>query len=388
MKCSLARWLRGMAYAAIIATMLSPLAAQDSQLAPTPPMGWNDWYQYECKVSDSIMRANADALESNGMKAAGYVYVNIDDCWQGKRDEKGIIHPNERFPDMKALGDYIHSKGLKFGIYSSPGPKTCGNYEGSYKHEEQDAETYAQWGVDFLKYDWCSASKVYKPEEMQGAYRKMYDAIRRTGRPMVYSLCQYGLEAVWRWGPKVGGNMWRTTDDIGGDYDRMSLFGFQHNGLDKFVGPGHWNDPDILQIGIGKLSNDEGRTQMTLWCLLAAPLLAGNDLTKMTRETLEILTNPEVIAVDQDSLGAAAHRVWQEGPLEVWMKPLADGSKAVGLFNRSGSPLPISVRFATLGLGHSAQVRDLWARKDLGTVQEKYTAEVPKHGAAMIKVKQ
>jgi alpha-galactosidase len=350
-------------------------------------MGWNDWYQYECKVTDSIIRANADALVNTGMKAAGYIYVNIDDCWQGKRDEKGFIHPNERFPDMKALGDYLHSKGLKFGIYSSPGPKTCGQYEGSYRHEEQDAQSYAEWGVDFVKYDWCSGQEVYKPQEMRGAYRKMYDALRRTGRPMVYSLCQYGLEAVWRWAPEVGGNMWRTTDDIGGDYDRVSLFGFQHNGLEKYVGPGHWNDPDILQIGIGKLNNDEGRTQMTLWCILAAPLLAGNDLTRMTRETLEILTNPEVIAVDQDPLGVQGHRVWQEGPLEVWMKPLADGSKAVGLFNRSGSGLPISVRFAPIGVGHSAQVRDLWARKDLGPMAEKYTAEVPSHGAALIKVK-
>ena len=288
---------------------------------------------------------------------------------------------------MKGLGDYIHSKGLKFGIYSSPGPKTCGGYEGSYRHEEQDAQSYAGWGVDFVKYDWCSAAKVYKPEEMEGAYRKMYDALHRTGRPMVYSLCQYGLEAVWRWGPRVGANMWRTTDDIGGDYDRVSLFGFQHNGLEKFVGPGHWSDPDILQIGIGKLDNDEGRTQMTLWCLLAAPLLAGNDLTKMIPETLEILTNPEVIAVDQDSLGVEGHRVWQEGPLEVWMKPLADGSKAVGLFNRSGSGLPITVRFAAIGAGHAAQVRDVWARKDLGTISEKYTKQVPRHGAALIKVK-
>jgi alpha-galactosidase len=350
-------------------------------------MGWNDWYQYECKVTDGIIRANADALVNTGMKAAGYIYVNIDDCWQGKRDEKGFIHPNERFPDMKALAGYIHSKGLKFGIYSSPGPKTCGQYEGSYRHEEQDAQSYAEWGVDFVKYDWCSGGQVYKPEEMRGAYRKMYDALRRTGRPMVYSLCQYGLEAVWRWGPEVGGNMWRTTDDIGGDYDRVTLFGFQHNGLEKYVGPGHWNDPDILQIGIGKLNNDEGRTQMTLWCILAAPLLAGNDLGKMTKETLEILTNPEVIAVDQDPHGVEGHRVWQEGPLEVWMKPLADGSKAVGLFNRSGSGIPISVRFAAIGVGRSAQVRDLWARKDLGTMTEKYTAQVPRHGAVLIKVK-
>jgi alpha-galactosidase len=388
MRRVLARWLYGAAFAALILGAASHAsAAQDNPLAPTPPMGWNDWYQYECKVTDGIIRANADALVNTGMKAAGYIYVNIDDCWQGKRDEKGFIHPNERFPDMKALAGYIHGKGLKFGIYSSPGPKTCGEYEGSYRHEEQDAQSYAEWGVDFVKYDWCSGGQVYKPEEMRGAYRKMYDALRRTGRPMVYSLCQYGLEAVWRWGPEVGGNMWRTTDDIGGDYDRVSLFGFQHNGLEKFVGPEHWNDPDILQMGIGKLNNDEGRTQMTLWCILAAPLLAGNDLGKMTKETLEILTNPEVIAVDQDPHGVEGHRVWQEGPLEVWMKPLADGSKAVGLFNRSGSGLPISVRFAAIGVGRSAQVRDLWARKDLGTMTEKYTAQVPRHGAVLIKVK-
>jgi alpha-galactosidase len=388
MKRTFAGWLFGAACAALILGAASNApAAQANQLAPTPPMGWNDWYQYECKVTDSIMRANADALVNTGMKAAGYIYVNIDDCWQGKRDEKGVIHPNERFPDMKALGDYIHSKGLKFGIYSSPGPKTCAQYEGSYRHEEQDAHSYAEWGVDFVKYDWCSGEQVYKPEEMRAAYRKMYDAIRRTGRPMVYSLCQYGLEAVWRWGPEVGGNMWRTTDDIGGDYDRVSLFGFQHNGLEKFVGPGHWNDPDILQVGIGKLSNIEGRAQMTLWCILAAPLLAGNDLTKMTKETLETLTNPEVVAVDQDPLGVQGHRVWQEGPLEVWMKPLADGSKAVGLFNRSESGLAISVRFGAIGAGHSALVRDLWARKDLGTLAEKYAADVPRHGAVLIKVR-
>ena len=388
MKRTFAGWLYGAAWAALILGAASNTpAAQENQLAPTPPMGWNAWYLYECKVTDSLIRANADALVNTGMKVAGYEYVNIDDCWQGKRDEKGFIHPSEHFPDMKALGDYIHSKGLKFGIYSSPGPKTCGQYEGSYRHEEQDAHSYAEWGVDFVKYDWCSGEQVYKPEEMRGAYRKMYDAIRRTGRPMVYSLCQYGLEAVWRWGPEVGGNMWRTTDDIGGDYDRATLFGFQHNGLEKFVGPGHWSDPDVLQVGLGKLSNDEGRTQMTLWCILAAPLLAGNDLTKMTKETLETLTNPEVLAVDQDSLGVQGHRVWQEGPLEVWMKPLADGSKAVGLFNRSGSGLPIRVRFGAIGVGHSALVRDLWTRKDLGTFAEKYTADVPKHGAVLIKVK-
>ncbi len=194
------------------------------KLAATPPMGWNDWYQYQCKVSDAIVRANVDALVKSGMRAAGYKYVNIDDCWQGKRDAQGFIHPNSRFPDMKALADYIHSKGLKFGLYSSPGPTTCTGYSGSYQHEKQDAETYAKWGVDFLKYDWCSAGKVYRPDQMQAAYRKMHDALVDTGRPIVFSLCQYGLEGVWRWGASVGGNMWRTTNDIGGDYNRISLY--------------------------------------------------------------------------------------------------------------------------------------------------------------------
>jgi alpha-galactosidase len=356
-------------------------------LAQTPPMGWNDWYQYECKVNDASVRANADALVSTGMKAAGYVYVNVDDCWQGKRDAQGLIHANRRFADMKALGDYIHQKGLKFGIYSSPGPKTCAGYEGSYGYEQQDAETYAGWGVDFLKYDWCSASKVYKADEMQAAYRKMYDAIRRTGRPMVYSLCQYGLETVWQWGASVGGNMWRTTDDIGGDgYARVMFFGFGQDGLQQYAGPGHWNDPDILQIGLGKLDADEEKTQMTLWCVLAAPLLAGNDLTHMTPQTLALLTNPDVIAVDQDPAGVQGHRVWDQGPLEIWVKPLADGSKAVALFNRGESELPVTVRFADVGAHGPARVGDLWARKNLGVFVNGFAASVRRHGAVLLKV--
>jgi alpha-galactosidase len=358
-----------------------------TSLALTPPMGWNDWYQYRCKVDESAVRANAAALVSSGMKAAGYVYVNIDDCWQGERDSKGFIHANSRFPDMKGLGDYIHSLGLKFGIYSSPGPKTCAGYAGSYGHEQQDAETYARWGVDFLKYDWCSASKVYQPNQMQAAYRKMYEAIQKTGRPMVYSLCQYGLEAVWKWGPAVGGNMWRTTNDIGGDgYARVSLFGFQQNGLGRFAGPGHWNDPDILQIGLGHLNYDEEKTQMTLWAILAAPLLAGNDLTHMSPQTLSLLVNPEVIAVDQDPKGVEGRRVWQEGPLEVWVKPLADGGKAVALFNRSVSALPMTARFAAIGVSGQARVRDLWAQKDLGVFTDQFTVTVPRHGAEMFRV--
>jgi len=384
----LARWLVWIGIVAIASCCLSAAAlAQVSGLARTPPMGWNSWNHFACKVSDAVVRQAADTIASNGMKAAGYIYVNIDDCWQGTRDAQGVIHPNERFPDMKALADYVHSKGLKIGLYSSPGPKTCARYEGSYGHEEQDAKQYAAWGFDYLKYDWCSASRVYKPSQMQAAYKKMHDALARTGRPIVYSLCQYGLESVWTWGASVGGNLWRTTEDINDSYDRMSVIGFSQNGLEKYAGPGHWNDPDMLEVGNGHMTHDEYLTHMSLWCLLAAPLLAGNDLSKMTPETMAILTNPEVIAVDQDSKGVQGRRMWEEGPYEVWMKPLSDGGKAVGLFNRGEDAEAIAVNFSDLGISGSAAVRDLWARRDLGSFNNRYQATVPKHGVVLIKVK-
>jgi len=372
---------------AVLCGVSGTLLAQSMQLAATPPMGWNSWNHFACKVSDAVVRAAADAIASNGMKQAGYIYVNIDDCWQGKRNEKGIIQPNERFPDMKALADYVHSKGLKLGIYSSPGPLTCAKYEGSYGHEEQDAQTYAGWGMDYLKYDWCSAAKVYKPSEMPAVYKKMYDALKRAGHPIVYSLCQYGMEQVWEWGASVGGNLWRTTDDISDNYESMCFIGFGQNGLQKFAGPGHWNDPDMLEVGNGKMTKDEYLTHMSLWCILAAPLLAGNDLSKMTQATLGILTNPEVVAVDQDPKGVEGHRISQVGPLEVWAKPLADGSQVVGLFNRGESMNPVSLDFRDIGVSGSATIRDLWGRKDLGSFQNHFTASVPKHGVVMIKVK-
>ncbi|MGH9433788.1 MAG: glycoside hydrolase family 27 protein [Terriglobia bacterium] len=369
-------------------TMLPALAlAAHGGLAATPPMGWNSWNHFQCRVSDAVIRAAADAIATNGMKAAGYAYVNIDDCWQGQRDAQGIIHPNSKFPGMKALADYVHSKGLKIGIYSSPGPKTCAGYAGSYGHELQDAQTYAKWGIDYLKYDWCSASHVYKPSQMQVVYTKMSKALNSTGRPIVFSLCQYGEQAVWRWGASVGGNLWRTTGDISDHYDRMSVIGFDQNGLQKFAGPGHWNDPDMLEVGNGHMSHDEYLTHMSLWCILAAPLLAGNDLSKMTPETLAILTNHEVIAVDQDRAGIQGHRITQEGPFEVWVKPLADGSKAVGLFNRSEWPMRMRVNFSDIGISGSAAVRDLWAHQDLGTFTGSFFAEVPKHGVVLVRIK-
>jgi len=363
------------------------LRSQDHGLAQKPPMGWNSWYGDLCQVTDAMIRAQADAMVRNGMKALGYEYVNIDDCWQGKRDARGVIHGDKNFPDMKGLADYIHSKGLKFGLYSSPGPLTCGRREGSYGHEELDAQTYAAWGVDFLKYDWCSGGEVYKPEQMQAAYRKMGDALKRTGRPILYSLCQYGLEKVWTWAPSVGGNMWRTTGDLDYNYDRVSLVGFQQDGLERFAGPGHWNDPDMLLVGLKKITEDENRTQMSLWCLLAAPLLASADLNTISPASLAILTNAEVIAVDQDAAGIQGHRVSEEGPLDVWAKPLADGSKAVGLFNRGEGPSPVTVNFKNLGLKKAAAVRDLWGAKDLGTFQDSFTANVPMRGGVLVRIK-
>jgi alpha-galactosidase len=360
--------------------------AAASNVAATPPMGWNSWNHFACKVTAADVRGAADAIASNGMKDAGYIYVNIDDCWEGTRDDRGGIRPNDKFGDMKALVDYVHSKGLKAGIYSSPGPKTCAGYEGSYGHEEKDAQQYADWGFDYLKYDWCSAEKVYQRSQMVEVYKKMHDALVRTGRPIVFSLCQYGYDRVWRWGSSVGGNLWRTTEDISDHYDRMSVIGFDQDGLESHAGPGHWNDPDMLEVGNGGMNHDEYITHMSLWVLLAAPLLAGNDLSKMTPETLAILTNQEVVAVDQDAKGVQGRRIAQEGPLEVWAKPLADGSVAVGLFNRGESENPVTVRFKDVGVRTTVKVRDLWNHKDLGSYNDTYTATIPRHGAVLIKV--
>jgi alpha-galactosidase len=378
--------MKKLRYIVCVLGSFATLPAANCQLATTPPMGWNSWNHFACKVTAADVRSAADAIATNGMKDAGYQYVNIDDCWEGTRDSQGKILTNAKFGDMKALVDYVHSKGLKIGIYSSPGPKTCAGYEGSYGHEEQDAQQYADWGFDYLKYDWCSAQKVYQPEQMPEVYQKMHAALARTKRPIVLSLCQYGLNRVWRWGSKAGGNLWRTTEDITDHYDRMSVIGFAQNGLESFAGPGHWNDPDMLEVGNGGMNHDEYITHMSLWVILAAPLLAGNDLAKMTPETLSILTNKEVVAVDQDAKGVQGRRVAQEGPLEVWSKPLADGSVAVGLFNRGESQNPVTVNFKDVGRGNAVKIRDLWKQEDLGTFEQSYTAEVPRHGAVLIRI--
>ncbi len=374
--------------------------APDPTLAATPPMGWNSWNHFAGRVTDADVRAAADAMAANGMRDAGYRYVNIDDTWQGTRDRRGFIHSNERFPDMKALADYVHAKGLKIGIYSSPGPFTCAHYAGSWKHERRDAETYAAWGVDYLKYDMCSygnridkkygkPSTTNAPERLaadKAAYDKMHRALLATGRPIVFSLCQYGWDDVWRWGATVGGNTWRTTGDIEDNWRRMSLIGFGQAGLAKYASPGHWNDPDMLEVGNGGMTDEEYRTHMSLWALLAAPLLAGNDLSRMGPADLAILTNKDVIAVDQDPLGKGADRVSQEGPVEVWARPLAGGAVAVGLFNRAETPHPVTVALAQAGARPDARVRDLWAGMPVQVSGGKYAAMVPPHGVVLLRM--
>ena len=356
-------------------------------LAKTPPMGWNSWNKFKNKVTDQLIRETADAMARNGMKDAGYVYINIDDTWEASRDAEGNIQTNSKFPDMKALADYVHSKGLKLGIYSSPGPKTCAGYEGSFKHEEQDAKTYAAWGIDYLKYDWCSASQVYDYHSMPAVYAKMGAALVATGRPIVYSLCQYGVLHVEQWGTNVDGNLWRTTGDISDNWKSMSHIGFDLQlNLADYSGPGHWNDPDMLEVGNGGMTDTEYRTHMSLWSLLAAPLLAGNDLRSVPPETMKILANREVIAVDQDPLGKQAKRVAKDGDLEVWARPLQDNAYAVGLFNRGEANAKVTARWSDVGFTGKAKIRDLWAHADQGSVADAFSAEVPSHGVVMIRV--
>jgi alpha-galactosidase len=358
-------------------------------LAKTPPMGWNSWNKFAGHVDDAAVREMADAMVSNGMKAAGYQYVNIDDTWQGSRDAQGNITTNKKFPDMKALADYVHSKGLKIGIYSSPGPNTCAGYEGSYGHEEQDAKTYAAWRIDYLKYDWCGARNLYADEEMQPLYQIMGDALLKTGRHILYSLCQYGRAEVWKLGPDVGGNSWRTTGDIRDTWDSMTTIGFSQDEHAPFAGPGHWNDPDMLEIGNGGMTDDEYRTHMSLWSILAAPLLAGNDLRNMTPAIAAILMNREVIAVDQDKDGKQGRRISKSGDQEVWAKPLFGGAVAVGLFNRSSTPAEVTLKWSELGLAYvPTHARDLWAHSDLRVEGAQYSTTVPAHGIAMIRVAQ
>ncbi len=354
-------------------------------LAITPPMGWSSWNEFGTRIDDTTVRAMADAMVASGMRNAGFLYVNIDDGWQGTRDSQGDLRPNAKFPDMHALADYVHSRGLKLGIYSSPGPITCGGYPGSFGHEKQDAITFAEWGVDYLKYDWCSASQEYDDAHVADAYVTMADALRAAGRPMVFSVCNYGVADVTQWAPNIGANLWRTTNDIRDSWTSVLSNIEGQAGDARFAGPGHWNDPDMLEVGNGNMSEDEYRTHMSLWALSAAPLIAGNDLRTMSAATASILLNAEVIAVDQDSLGKQASMSrWRT--LETWIKPLANGSVAVGFVNLASTPANITVDDRKLGLNQvPGSTRDLWAHKDIQFANHLYSTTLPPHGVLLLR---
>jgi alpha-galactosidase len=373
----------------------APAPKKELPLAQLPLMGWGSWNHFGKKVTEADVRAAADALVSSGLKDLGYNFVNVDGSWEGERDANGVLQPDHRkFGDMKALGDYIHSKGLKYGVYSSPGPETCGGYVASYLHEEQDAQMFADWGADYLKYDLCSF-RVYMKAGSDGdhakstaieiaAYEKMHQALIQTGRPMYCALCQYGLDYVWEWAPKVGATMYRTTGDIADRFESMENIGFAQAGLAKYVTPGHWLDPDSLEVGNGGMTAEEYRMHMSLWAMVAAPLILGNDLTKLDKETMSIIGNKEVIAVDQDPLGKAGDRVWAVGQMELWSRPLKDGAMAICLFNRVGGITTMSFKLRDIGWKGTAKARDVWEHKDLGTIADTFTTDVPRHGVVML----
>jgi hypothetical protein len=457
------------------------------KIALTPPMGWNSWNFFARRIDDQKMRAAADAMVSSGLADHGWTYVNVDDCWQGQRDADGNIQSNEKFPDMQAMADYIHSKGLKFGTYSSPGSTTCAGFTASYHHEAQDVQTYTKWGVDYVKYDWCSYSRIapestellyaqalpdyadqikalleerkklpgggigrfgggpppagargnragaaanpatnpaarrgrgpqMTPEQqarareinaklaeihshldpdkqkqiqllvLQEPYKLLGDLLTRADRDIVYSLCQYGNGNVWEWGESVGGNSWRTTGDIRAQWASIARIGFGQAGHEKFAGPGHWNDPDMLEVGNGNLTPDEMYSHFSLWCLLDSPLLIGCDMSRMDALTTSIFSNDEVIAISQDELGKQAGRVAQADQVEVWAKPMSDGSLAVGIFNRADTEQPCTAKWSDLGIAGSRPVRDLWRQKDLGSFDGNYTITIHPHGVMLLKI--
>ncbi len=377
----------------IFLLVASDVKALDNDLALTPPMGWNSWNKFGCNVSEDLIKEIADAMVESGMRDAGYEYIVIDDCWQIGRDENGnIIADPERFPSgIKALADYVHSKGLKFGLYSDAGIKTCQGRPGSRGYEFQDARQYTVWGVDYLKYDWCH----HGDQSAIASYSLMRDALQAAGKPIVFSICEWGSNKPWLWAEDIG-NLWRTTGDILDCWDcrkEWGGMGWTHIldkqvGLEIYAGPGHWNDPDMLEVGNSGMTITEYRAHFSLWCILAAPLMAGNDLRNMTPEIIEILTNREVIAVDQDSFGRQGSKVKDDGNFEVWSKELKDGSRAVVLFNRSKSDEKISVTWNEIGYPNHlyAKVRDLWLKKDLGKFTGKFSAKVPSHGVVMVKI--
>jgi alpha-galactosidase len=406
-----------------VANAVITIVGGDHMLALTPPLGWNSWNVWGGIVTAEHVRAAADGMVRTGLAGQGYTYINIDDAWEGGwrkgpngrhdvpagRDANGEIVTNEKFPDMKGLVDYIHGKGLKAGIYSGPGPTTCQGLMASYQHEEQDARTWAKWGFDYLKYDWCSYSQI-EPlaaraplDALQKPYRVMRAALDKVDRDFVFSLCQYGWGDVWAWGADVGGNLWRVTGDINDNWWSMSSIAFQQTGHEKYAGPGHWNDTDMLvvgRLGWGRTDNprptlltpNEQLTHISLWALQAAPMLIGADMANIDQWTVDLLGNREVLAINQDPLGKAAGRVWADNWTQVWARPLSDGTWAVGLFNRAPEPMPVTLKFADIGLPDSPPIRYPWTHTDRGAGGpttgdgKQITETVPRHGVVLMKV--
>jgi alpha-galactosidase len=367
-------------------------SASYNELALKPPMGWNSWNTFYCGISEDKIKSVVDTIVSKGLKDVGYEYIVIDDCWQKSRGKDSVIVADSvNFPSgIKALADYIHSKGLKFGIYSDAGTQTCQGKPGSYNYEAIDAKTYAKWGVDYVKFDWCNTGG----EDAKTQYTKMSKALDATGRPIVFSICEWGLSSPWLWASKVG-NLWRATQDIQPCWSCTRTWGGMGwtiildkvSGLSRYSGPGHWNDPDMLEVGNYGLTDVESQAHFSMWCMLAAPLMAGNDVRTMSAFTKSILTNKEMIDVDQDSLGIQGRRVKNDYSLEVWCKPLKDSSRAVTFFNRTGDDAKISIRWNQLGLlSSNASVRDLWLHSDLGLIKDSIEVTVPTHGVVVLKI--
>jgi len=391
--------------AGLLALSLNIKAQKFENLALIPPMGWNTWNKFSCDIDEKLIRESADALVSSGLKDAGYTYIVIDDCWHGQRDSLGFIQADPvKFPSgIKALADYVHSKGLKFGIYSDAGSKTCGGRPGSRGHEYQDAITYASWGVDYLKYDWCNTEGL----KAEGAYMTMRDALYAAGRPITFSICEWGDNKPWLWAENIG-HLWRTTGDIyhcfdcEEDHGSWSSWGVlrildMQDGLRKYAGPGHWNDPDMMEVGNG-MTVGEDRAHFTMWCMLSAPLMAGNDIANMSPQTKEILTNKEVIAIDQDALGIQGLKFSVADSVEIWFKPLQNGDWAMCFLNRSTVAKKVEFDWLKNAVVDELskrqtdfdkinyKIRNLWTKMEIGTTKKSLKAEVPAHDVLMFRL--
>ncbi len=368
------------------------MAKKFEGLALTPPMGWNTWNTFGVNINERLIKETAESMIASGMRDAGYVYIVLDDAWLAKeRDAEGnLVADPVKFPSgMKALADYLHQKGFKFGIYNCAGNKTCAGYPGGRGHEYQDARTYASWSVDYLKYDWCNHGTADAKE----TYKTMRDALYAAGRPIVLSICEWGNNKPWLWAKDIG-HLWRTTGDITDCYDCQEVYSMgwkvildSQVGLEKYADPGHWNDPDMLEVGNPGLSLAESRAHFSLWCMIAAPLMAGNDVRKMSGEVRDILTNKEVIAIDQDPLGKQGYQFMKHPGKEIWVKQLSDGKWAVCFLNDSDSPLQIRLKWSHLWfLKGTYEVRDLWQKKDLGTTKDDFAGEIASHDVLLFRL--